>query len=76
MPTIKVAMETNNITGRESKVTKLMEKNVTGNDVRSTTLVKINRINLALSANRGHNTIKVGKAVPLHAMEAFGGEEV
>jgi hypothetical protein len=54
MPTIKVAMETNNITGRESGVTKVM-----GNDVRSATLVKINGINLALSANRGHNAIKV-----------------
>jgi hypothetical protein len=49
-----------NITVRESEVIKLMEKNVMGNDVKSTTYVKINRINLTLSANRRHNIIKVG----------------
>jgi hypothetical protein len=34
-----------NITGRQPNITKLMEKNVMGNDVKSTTKVKINKIN-------------------------------
>jgi hypothetical protein len=34
---IKIAMKPINITGKESKITKLMEKNVMGNDIKSTT---------------------------------------
>jgi hydroxyethylthiazole kinase-like sugar kinase family protein len=58
MSIIKIAMKPINITGRESEITKLMEKNVMGNGVKSTTYVKINRINLTLSANSRHNIIK------------------
>jgi hydroxyethylthiazole kinase-like sugar kinase family protein len=58
MSIIKIAMKPINITGRESEITKLMEKNVMGNGVKSTTEVKINRINLTLSANSRYNRIK------------------
>jgi hypothetical protein len=37
MSVIKIAMKLINITGRESKITKLMKKNVMRNDVKSTT---------------------------------------
>jgi hypothetical protein len=33
MYVIKIAMKPINITGKKAKITKLMEKNVTGNDV-------------------------------------------
>jgi hypothetical protein len=63
MSVIKIAMEPINITGRESEITKLMEKNVMGNGVKSTTEVKINRIKLTLSANSRYNRIKVGDQI-------------
>jgi hypothetical protein len=36
MSIIKIAMKPINITGRESKITKLVEKKVMGNDVKNT----------------------------------------
>jgi hypothetical protein len=63
MSIIKIAMKPINITGGESKITKLMEKNVMGNGVKGTTYVKINRINFTLRTNSRHNRIKVGDQI-------------